>query len=180
MSEDLARLLAMVPPPSAPPDGRHYDWSGVTRVLQTEIPPDFRELVAAYGCGMFDQLLWIHEPDCPNPNLDFVRNALERQEALDYLWGAQVPEPIPEWVNPEEDRLIAWGGTDYGSYYWWHSSPGVPPEKWPVMVDEGRGPTWYEYPMTATQWLYGVLSGQVDVPFFRRSLPLLEHTFEPL
>jgi hypothetical protein len=178
MNQSLRDLVALVPPADA--GRRHHDWDGVRAALGTDIPPDFVELVDTYGSGQFDELLWIYEPGCVNRYLDFVAKARERQDAVDYFVEIGEPQAVPPSVVDGPDRLLVWGGDDYGNHCYWRCQPGVPPQRWPVMVDEeGGGDTWYEFDLTATEFLHQILTGQLSLDQFDRSLPETEHRFVP-
>ena len=59
---------------------RRHDWQAAASTIGNEVPADYRELIDSFGSvGCLDEFLWLHEPDCRNRSLDFVRLACADQ-----------------------------------------------------------------------------------------------------
>jgi hypothetical protein len=173
MSDRVERLVELVAPVGTV---RQHDWTSARALVDDDLPADYVRLVDTYGAGQFDGFLWIYEPDCINPYFDLVPQAAERAEALDELWsdGEERPEGVESAAS-----LIAWAGTDNGDYVYWHRPAGAT-SGGRVLVNESRGPSWVSYAMSPTEFLHGLLIGDIAIDFFEGWLPQQDHTFKPV
>src|SRR4051794_7783664 len=63
MNDDMSRLIAIAPPPSAPVDaGSPIGWIEVERRLDTSLPADYKWLINTYGSGRFNDLFYVFNP----------------------------------------------------------------------------------------------------------------------
>ncbi|MFJ2058723.1 SMI1/KNR4 family protein [Streptomyces sp. NPDC087908] len=130
MTDALDRLLAIVPAPDEP---RTKSWDEVERTIGFTLPWDYKELVRVYGGGHWDDYLYVLEPGCPNDGYDLAAWARNQAEDLEGLWEF---EQKPVELEAEEAPVIPWAVTDNGECLYWLVLPGVPPERWTVMVNE--------------------------------------------
>ncbi|PLW72642.1 SMI1/KNR4 family protein [Streptomyces sp. SCUT-3] len=173
MNASVARLTEILPPPATP---QPKDWEAVERELGTPLPSDYKQLVDTYGGGVFDETIWLLEPGCPDENYDLLAASKEREEVLGELWGTGEPKPVE--LQEEGARALPWGyGEGGGEFLYWLVRPGQDPDSWTVMINEGRGPEWERHPMSCTQFLVSVLTGETDSGIFCE-LPVETHGFD--
>ncbi|MDH2392692.1 hypothetical protein QCN29_28720 [Streptomyces sp. HNM0663] len=152
-TEPLARLC---PPPAV--GGRTVEWAGVEEALGTALPADYRRLVQMYGGGLFAGTIRLLEPGCPDEMYDLVAQAAEREEILAELWSAG--EAKPSELEQDNVRLVPWGYVEgSGHFLYWLVRPGLEPEEWTVLLNEGRGPLWEAHPALCSRFLLDVVAG---------------------
>ncbi|WP_351233332.1 SMI1/KNR4 family protein [Streptomyces sp. NPDC002133] len=158
-TEPLARLC---PPPGG---GRTVKWSAVEETLGIVLPADYKRLVQRYGGGLFAGVIWLLEPGCPDAMYDLVAQTAEREEILAELWEAG--EERPSELHEGNARLVPWGYVEgAGHFLYWLVRPGVEPEEWTVILNEGRGPLWESYPASCSQFLLDVVAGTTTSFYF--------------
>ena len=153
----MSSLEDLIPPPPDPPTAAE---------ASRPLPPDYLELTRTYGAGQFDEFVWLLVPDAANPDLDLERQATVRVQAL-----RDTGEHIPY------DPLIPFAFTDNGDVVYWHAEGE--PHAWKVVANESRGPEWFAFDGTATEFLLATLRGDVRVPFFPEDYPSDEPDFTP-
>jgi len=154
MNAAMERLLEMIPPPG---ESQARDWADIERQLGVSLPADYKQLVDAYGGGVFDEAIWLLEPGCSNPEYDLLE---------------------PAALQEEGTRVLPWAyGEEGGEYLYWLIRPGVEPESWTVLINEGRGPEWEGHPQSCAQFLLNVLAGEIQSELFSE-LPAEEHQFD--
>lgn len=174
---EIERLVAVVPPP--PGRRSSIDWTRVSAELSVELPADYVELIEVYGSGQFDEYLYLLEPFCFNPYYDLVREYRDRRDALRMLFGEGGPRPA-ELTDPE-NQVIPWASTDNGEYLYWLVRPGVDPNDWTVLVNEGRGWEWEHFDMGYAQFLRASLVGEVHSEILSPDFyPADVHVFHPM
>ncbi|MEV0929041.1 SMI1/KNR4 family protein [Streptomyces spongiicola] len=153
---ELARW-ANVSYPQAPGE---VDWSGVPVELRTLLPDDYREMIDTFGGGSFDRHIWIHSPRKQGEPYDLASWAVERETALELLWGAG--EEVPPEINRESDRLIAWASTGDGEYiYWVVPKEGSFPAGRRIAVQDYDG-DWEFFDLSSTEFLLRWVNGELD------------------
>ncbi|MFB8273522.1 histone-like nucleoid-structuring protein Lsr2 [Streptomyces sp. NPDC055955] len=165
---DLARLS---PPPAAPPT---VDWQDTEDALGFTLPTDYKQLAAAYGPGSFCNFLSVRHPlgatdwiSLPGPMTTAVQEQLQR----DRDQGRPVPHAPAE--------LFPIAVSDNGEYVFWHRPATCAPQEWTITVNEARGPRWFPFDGTLTEFLLSVLSGQTSVPLFPNGLLSQGTAFTP-
>ncbi|MER5777488.1 SMI1/KNR4 family protein [Streptomyces sp. NPDC002039] len=175
MNPSLAHLVRSVPPSNAP---RAHDWARVEDLLGTALPSDYKELVDLYGGGLFDDAIWILEPDCPRTHYDLVTQNRDLAEARQRLW--QGGEPRPARLDESGSRIIAWAVTENGDCLYWHARPGQEPEQWTVMLKEGRGREWEFHAQSCSEFLRSILlTGDTESEMFYDFPMEGPHEFRP-
>jgi hypothetical protein len=157
-------LTRLCPPPDGTP--RPVDWEAVETRLGMRLPTDYKELATVYGPGRFADYLHVYHPhetspyvDLTGPMPDRIRNQLQK----DYDQGTH---PVP--YDPR--HLFPMGVTDNGEYLFWITGPVEAPDTWRIAVNEARGPRWFAFDGTLTEFLVSVLSGETTVPQFPKDL----------
>lgn len=73
------RLSGLIPPATP---RRSRDWATVERQLGTPLPDDYKELIETYGGGVFDETIWLLDPECPDEDYNLHGQATERAATL--------------------------------------------------------------------------------------------------
>lgn len=170
----LDELTALVPPPGTVIPGRAPEvWAG------GPLPPDYVELVATYGCGVFDDFLWLLVPGMANRYLDLDHQTRGQVDALVSVRDGG--EDMPYDIDSDNGHIVVWAMTDNGDAVCWRRDPGQAPADWTVVVNEGRGPEWNAFDGTATEFLLALLSGipGLDRTVFPHDFPSDSPTFRP-
>ncbi|MFD9412213.1 SMI1/KNR4 family protein [Streptomyces sp. NPDC059989] len=152
MNPSLAHLTQAIPPTDTP---RTHDWARVEDELGTALPGDYKQLVDLYGGGLFDDAVWILEPDCPNRHYDLLTENRDRTEAQQRLWQAGEPKPAP--LQEAGSRAVAWAVTENGDCLYWLARPGQEPDRWTVLIKEGRGREWEFHARSCSEFLQSLL-----------------------
>ncbi|MGW6771658.1 Lsr2 family DNA-binding protein [Streptomyces sp. NPDC055037] len=169
----IAALTQLCPPPPSPPPA--IDWNGVEAGLGMRLPEDYKQLAATYGPGVFSGYIHIYHPHGATEWVDLtgpMPARIRAQLQLDYDRGTH---PVP--YDPQ--HLFAIGGTDNGEYLFWTTDPQGAPDTWRIAVNEARGPRWFTFDGTLTEFLTSVLSGETAVPQFPKDLLEQATNFAP-
>ncbi|MBW5485219.1 SMI1/KNR4 family protein [Streptomyces bambusae] len=173
MHPDVKQLTQLVPPSTR---RSPRAWPGVEARLGTALPEDFRDLVDMYGGGVFDETIWVLEPDCADPDYDLLAMKDERAEVLAGLW--EIGEPRPEQLAAEGTGLLPFAYIEgSGAYLYWLTDTGTRPEDWTVLANAGRGPEWEHHPMNGTRFILSVLTGATRSGILAIP-PTGDHTFD--
>ncbi|MEJ3744763.1 SMI1/KNR4 family protein [Actinomycetes bacterium KLBMP 9797] len=150
MSQQLPKLVRLVPPPAEP---ARPDWDEVERDLRLRLPTDYKGLVDRYGDREFGGFLRLLDPRVL---------ALTAREILDDeapLREQEDPAQYPYPFHPEPGGLLGWATTHNGDWLCWLTAGE--PDAWPVVVWQRR-PMWYHrHEAGAVGFLYGWLTGRV-------------------
>ena len=174
MHPDVEQLTRIVPPPA---ERGPRAWPEVEARLGTALPEDFKDLVDTYGGGVFDETIWVLEPDCADRDYDLLAMKEERAEVLARLWEIG-PEPRPVQLEAAGAGLLPFAyieGT--GAYLYWLTSKDGRPEDWTVLANAGRGPEWEHHPVQSTQFILSVITGEIHSEILY-NLPVEDHTFD--
>lgn len=172
MPSAIERLTGLVPPNSP---RRSRNWAVVEQQLGTALPQDYKELVETYGGGVFDETIWILDPECPHAGANLLDQAKECAEILAKLWRVE-PKP-PQLMQDAEAEVLPWAYIEgSGALLYWLRRAGQSPDEWTVMFNEGRGPEWEYHPTQCTPFLLSVLTGEADTVYFP-DFPPDEHEF---
>ncbi len=174
MTSGIPRLLEIAPTPEEP---RSKNWGEIERILDSDLPVDYKELIRIYGGSKWDNYLYVLEPECPNKHYDLITWARNQAEDLEYLWEV---EKKPAELEDEGTRVLPWATTDNGECLYWLVRPGVDPDGWTVMVNEARGERWEHFPVSCTQFLASCLDGEVRSGILSTLFPLATHEFRHL
>jgi hypothetical protein len=173
----LDTLVRLCPPPPGPPPA--VDWTQAERALGTALPADYKQLVGAYGDGVFAETIWLLVPGSAYADCDLHAQTTERDEILAGLWEF---EDKPAGLLEAGARVVPWAfeeGT--GAFLYWLARPGQHPDEWTVLYNEGRGPLWEHHHMGCLAFLLAVLTGTAETDYFGglHDVPKpTEHRFE--
>jgi hypothetical protein len=171
----LSQLVALVTPPPRP-TASPPDWAVVEEELSCRLPDDYKELVATYGPGKFDEFLHIYQPSYRYSEVDLTKQAAVSLQALRTLraMGSTIPFNIDR--SPE---LLSFGRDDNGDILFWRRREFDNPATWTVAVKDARADEWFEFAGGVTDFLHAVFSRQVVVPLYPDDFPSDEPFFEP-
>ncbi|MGY4394583.1 SMI1/KNR4 family protein [Streptomyces virginiae] len=177
MHPAVEALVQLVPPQQ---EAAPRDWSAVHSRLGHDLPEDYRQLVDTYGGGLFDEVIWILEPDCEDKEYDLFAMIQERAEVLERLWEKGRGEPKPAQLAEPASSLVPFAHIEgTGAFLYWLTQEGQDPAAWTVMADAGRGPEWEYYPVSCVRFVKAALTGEIRSNMFDEMLPTDNHTFEP-
>jgi hypothetical protein len=168
--EALSRILA---PPEAPPSDL-FDVDDASRRLGSQLPDDYLEFVRRYGDGTIDSFLIVLPPTSQNKNVDLVSQC---ERVANVLETVRKQSPAVRYAGyPSPGGLIPWGKTENGDLCFWKT--GDPdPNRWTVVVSDGRMWDWEEYPGSMTAFLADVLGGKFHTRIFPDDFPSDTPTF---
>ncbi|MFI0240567.1 hypothetical protein [Streptomyces sp. NPDC016845] len=169
----LDRLTELCPPPAA--RRQPVDWARVESALGTPLPGDYKQLTATYDPGCFAGYLWVYDPRHTSVHVNLVGSASDRirqQMESDQARGIY-PAPV------DAALLLPCGATDNGEHLFWATAPQGRPDAWTIVVNEARGPRWFHFPGSLTEFLVAVLGGETAVPQFPADLLKGGTGFEP-
>jgi hypothetical protein len=116
------------------------DWAAAESHLGTPLPSDYKELVGAFGKGMFDGFHCVFMPDDP----------VESTELAARL-GQAPGEPHPPFPAP--GGLVPWMGNEHEQSFHW-TTEGADPDRWPLYVSGVAPETGDRFDCTATEYLF--------------------------
>lgn len=164
---DAARLA---PPPHP------VDWPHAERHLKMALPADYRELVDAGGAGVWFNDLRLYSPRDPLRSHDLLDSNGVFEDLL-FFWEED-PEFRPTDL-PDDARLIAWASTGHGERLFWRVDADNPSAAYPIYIENGDGTEWERFDMSTTDFLLGVLRGDVTCRFFSGLFMHTEQVFRP-
>ncbi|MFD4376280.1 SMI1/KNR4 family protein [Streptomyces sp. NPDC058486] len=158
--DDLVRLC---PPPAERPPA--VDWAAAERALGVPLPDDYKRLVDTYGAGVFDETVWLLTPGAVRDDCELIGQTRERDEILESLW--EIGEERPVELEEPGARVVPWAYEEgSGAFLYWLVRPGVRPDAWPVLYNEGRGPLWEYHGPGCAAFLHAVLTGTAETAYF--------------
>ncbi len=165
----LINLKNVLEPPVNPSmtDNR-TGWSELEAVLGVSLPQDYKDYISTYGTGGIDNFIWILTPFDQDENVNFLIRSEEMREA--YLESKQqFPEDFKHCVFPEAGGILPWGYTDNGDELYWKTTEDE--KMWTTIIYESRSSQYYEYPMSMTEFLFGILSRNLVCDAFPEDFP---------
>lgn len=93
------------------------------------------------------------------------------------LW--EITENRPAELAVDDLLLVVWADTIDSDKLNWLVRPGEPPERWPVVVLDADLGECEIYPMTCTDFLSGLFSGEIDSRIITHHLNDDAHVFSP-
>ncbi|MFF3215510.1 histone-like nucleoid-structuring protein Lsr2 [Streptomyces sp. NPDC002886] len=171
---DLAAIRRICPPPSTG-QTTPIDWNAVETELGMNLPEDYKQLADIYGPGEYCDYINIYHPHAATPWVNLTGPMPARIRGQLQHDSDQGTHPVP--YPPQ--HLFAIGVTSNGEYLFWITDPQQTPDNWRIAVNEARGPLWYTYDGTLTEFLTAVMTGQTTVPQFPRDLLDPPISFKP-
>lgn len=163
MNKELTNIVL---PPKNPTHSKG-DWRQVADQL-CDLPGDYKRLVETYGAGCFDGFIWVFSPFSTNEQLNLLQQARTVNKSYDELLR-EFGEPKTYPIFPEKEGLLVFGITDNGDYLFWRTIGK--PDTWTVIVGAAREPRYESFNCSATQFLEGILSGELKSNIFPIDFP---------
>jgi hypothetical protein len=152
-------LAALVPPPAKPAEtGAGLKWADVEKKLKTPLPADYKSFIEAYGTGKFANFYFVYNPFSEADSYNLRDNVKRLREDYKIL-RADEPENCPYPIYPSKAGILPWGNDENGNNYFWVTK-GTPDE-WLVVADNCRGLGFIEYDCSFSDFLGGVLKGEI-------------------
>jgi hypothetical protein len=172
------QLLSILSPPASAPKVADAEIAAIERSLGLRLPDDYKAFAAAYGTGTLDDFITVLTPTARISHFRLDDYGEEMLKVLRELraGGEEMPRPI----HPEPGGLLPWGVTSNGDWGYWVTDPAAQPDLWPVAVNVGRGPEWYEHPGPLTRFLREALDRTITIPFFPDDFPSDDPAFRRL
>ena len=152
---DTARLV---------PRDEPFDWEGAEQQLGLQVPEDFRRLVDAGGSGLWFDYIRVFAPGERDPSRNLLQSDGVFRDLL--IFWEDDPDTRPTDLPQGDVRLIAWANTANGEMLFWRVEPGASPDTYPIYVEDADGEEWERFDMTTTEFLRGLLRGDVTSSFF--------------
>ncbi|GAB4104506.1 SMI1/KNR4 family protein [Micromonospora taraxaci] len=153
----LQKLITLVPAPDHGIDvSLPQEFAACEAELGLELPADFKELLTAYGAGMFLDYLFAYPLAGDDMNIRRNTLLLEGHAASRGKFPMWYPYPL----YPEAGGLLLWGGTYDGHSLCWLTRGE--PDEWPVVV-------WNQHDSNYQLYEGGAVAFIVD--WLKRTLP---------
>jgi hypothetical protein len=173
----MKNLESVVAPPKQPLEvPSAAEWSTYEGKLGTGFPDDYKRHVERYGSGGFDQFIWIFNPKAKSSYFNLMDQAsriLAGEKELREKHGAS---EVPFRLFPEFGGLLPFGITDNGDTLFWKT--GGDSNRWTVVVNTVRTARYEEFGRNMTDFLVGVLSGELKCKAFPEDVPSAAPTFD--
>lgn len=143
-------------------------WDEIEFILGIKLPTDYKKFINTYGVGSIGEFLVVLNPFTQNMNLNLIEKGKEIREAYIVSKNA-FPEDFTHNVFPTEGGLLPCAITDNGDeIYWLTSNIG---DEWHIVVYESRSASYYEYNMGLAEFLYKILTKEVECFAFPDDFP---------
>lgn len=153
-----------------------FDWEQAEEHLGMRLPTDYRELVNAGGAGLWFNDLRLYSPGDSVKFRDLMESNGVFEDLL-FFWEED-PEFRPTDL-PDDAQLIAWASTGHGERLFWRVDADSPSAAYPIYIENGDGTEWERFDMSTTDFLLGVLRGDVTSRFFSDIFMHTDQVFRP-
>jgi hypothetical protein len=152
-------------------------WERVEREIGTVLPDDYKGFLRQYGSGVIDDFLVVLNPGSVNPNINLIVAGSMRRRALQEL-RARFPGSYVHDVFPAPGGLLPFAVTDNANVLYWKTIGE--PNSWTVVIYEGRGPSFAEFPGGMAECLGALLGRRLRVDVLPIDFPSTRPTFKSL
>ena len=145
MTEALAELVKLLPPPKAPEE-TGGDWQRIEAELGTALPDDYKEFISIYGTGGIVtqpelDILWILNPFSANSSKNLIRQV----QGWSKFFLTLNKDSRPNYdLFPAPGGLLMWGICLDGDKLLWNMHGQR--HQWGVETAEARGEDHFIYP----------------------------------
>jgi hypothetical protein len=167
---DVERLRDVVKPPSeelVP----FREWSELECRLGVAVPPDYRQLVATFGPGVFDEFIHIQQPKSRFEAIRLVSFSLAYRKRL--FAQRESGRDLP--YDPED--LLPVARTEDGDVICWVMQPVDSPARWSLIVSNAGRSEWIDFSGGISKFLTAVFLEGFRIPFFPPDFPSNHPTF---
>ena len=123
--------------------------------------------------------LWIFNPFSDNENLNLIKQT--KDHTTQYRWAKRElgEEYCPFPIFPEPGGLLPFGVTDNGDVFFWLTDSDNP-NHWKIVINETRSAEFELYDKKLTEFLVGIVNGQIESQIFPREFVDLTKLFIPV
>jgi hypothetical protein len=153
------------------------DWGQLYNETGLLFPEDYREWVETYTDIVLDGTLAIKHPgilygmparDSAIALLSPVKEMTDNFSTISIIDDNEVTREASKYAYyPEPGGLYPWGASDNGDYCFWKTHPN--PDKWIIVITDVE--SWWSYSGSFTDFMVGVLSGNLYCPIFAEGFP---------
>lgn len=118
----IERIMELLAAPETTSDNGNGDWGAVQDGLGERLPDVYKDFVATYGTGSIGGFLWILNPFCSNPSLNF-----DQAEYFRHAYQS-LKSDFPRYYVRSETEFLPWAFTDNGDAIVWLIGEGDPNE----------------------------------------------------
>ncbi|MDX8149819.1 hypothetical protein SK854_47400 [Lentzea sp. BCCO 10_0061] len=133
-SADLVRLLRWEP--KREPE---LSWGDAEEHVGFAFPGDYKELLSAFGSGVFDHVVEVTSP-------------IEDEESLDVFFS-------DIYESKEFDGLVQWGKAGRCTLFWRTGTDD--PDRWTITWCDAEFSEWDSYEGPTTAFLFDLLTGKI-------------------
>jgi len=151
-------------------------WERLEARLGTSLPIDYKEFIDKFGSVYVGRFISILRPDSKYSNLDLEAKLVQISQM--YREIKMSGEHVPYKMFPARGGIFPFAQTDNGDFLFWETAGE--PNKWRIIVTEGRGPEWGIFDLSMTEFIAGILTGQVKCIIFPDDFPPQSPKFEPI
>lgn len=138
-------------------------WDVVEKKLGLMLPDDYKEFIDAYGTGGIGNFIWILTPFSKDANINLESKKKVMLEG--YLESkSKAPEDFPFSPVTRNVGLMPWGYTENGDELYWFFTGAA--DKCKIIVYESRSAIYYEYDMSFSEFIVGILAGDISCKAF--------------
>jgi hypothetical protein len=171
----LSSLLTVLSPPPTPVEVPSTETWNATETQLKRLPEDYKSFLDRFGTGNVGGFIWILNPASQHRYLNLLLEIKSILTALRELRESGEPCPYP--LYPEPGGLLPFGKSDNGDALYWLTAGA--PERWPVVVNAARDPTYEKLECDMTDFLAGILSRRIRCSIFPEAFPNGWPTFVP-
>jgi hypothetical protein len=153
-----------------------YSWDAAENAIGLSLPGDYKDLIDRTGAVIVDEWLCLFGPDRDARNSDIAVLVDERERAWPTFRESGIE--LPSRYFADGDRLIAFASVE-ANYFYWRARTGLAPKDWSVVIVDADLEDWYEFDLSATECLYKVLVGEIQLDPFEDLFGGPEHRAEP-
>ncbi|WP_139131507.1 hypothetical protein [Micromonospora halophytica] len=153
-----------------------FAWDAAESVIGARLPLDYKELIDRTGAVIVDGWLCLFGPAGESNESNIALVIDERERAWVKFRQSGIELPIRYFV--EGSRLLAFAAVE-ANYFFWRARDGVAPEEWGVVIADADLEGWYDFDLSATECIYQVLVGDIDLDPFEDLFGGTEHRAEP-
>lgn len=169
----LNSILCVLSPPQNPVEVPTVEIWNTTEMRLKRLPGDYKRFVNHFGSGKISNFIWIMNPASKNLHLNLLDEINPILRALRKLRESGEPCPYP--IYPEPRGLLPFGKTDNGDALYWLTSGE--PERWPIVINAARDPTYERFQCNMTDFLAGILTRRISCSIFPHGFPSGSPTF---
>ncbi|MFN7141755.1 MAG: SMI1/KNR4 family protein [Limisphaerales bacterium] len=159
------------PPPTCIGRCTTETWNEVEKQIGVRPPPDYQQLLAAYGSGFvgldqFDPYWLVVRSPLSEPGYGNLIDAFRTATALLSEQKAEFPQYVPFPILPTPGGLFPFAHDSCGYEYYWLTRGN--PSEWPLIIDNGSG-NYIELKMSFIDFVLSLVRGEPPHASFEKT-----------